>query len=788
MPLPDSCAIPCIDEPCTAWRPRQGNGVQATRDGARKGWGGLRAGLLVAVLLACAMPALATERWQVLVIGETSGEALPPEHPAWRRADEAIGEQLVQAGFSIYDKAALGLGEDCVDAKCRRRPVQEYVAWAREHAARMHGSRIDLIVIYEVAATQRRGAATRPWRVRVPGRMVDVATAEVVDQWSGGETEFSDIPADCTGACEAGWVAGRVAEVAREVGAALAEKLGAYERRFVFQASASGFTPSELDRLEAALRASRDYGRGGLRLLGGQSVEREWLHRRAARAYEFRTPLGSGALNALLERTLHEQGIPADVVLEGREFTLRRTGMPYAGRYVAAFLLPLLAGLMGWLAWDYRRHDKTLARLAHARAAGPGLDHLQRLSRRPLPLLPRWERYAADWRKVRADCDATLAQAETAIRAGQFDAAREALGRAQKLEPEHPLALKLTRALPDRERARRLLDAAAKCLDADPSSSAKALTQARELDTTLEGAIRPLLSQAQERLRRGLVRAVQERALQALDAGRPYAALSAAGSGLAAIVGLEGMDDERQQLQGWCDRACTALSPLTGPAMGVGLLAGVRLLVDDCIDIGRGEAASSAGVGLGFKRASRLGRLVRVVRDRRGLALEDQGSSNGALLDGRLLSGAPERLHGVHDLALGGQREPPSPGACRLRLCVMPEDGSSLMVAVDRSMTRILDVADLATAWPSLAGDLAQTWVLLADAVPFFLGEHLLPAQAGESAAFWLGYAQGYFLLPGNADGAPEVRVAGELLTTRVPLLAGTRVSVGGREFWLDAW
>lgn len=214
--------------------------MQATRGGVR--WGAFRVGLLLA-LLACAMPVLATVRWQVLVIGETSNETLAPNHLAWRRADAVISEQLIHAGFSIHDKAALGLAEQCPDAECLRRPVQEYVSWAREHAAHMPGARIDLIVIYEVVASQRVSAATRPWRVQVPGRMVDVANAEIVDQWSGGDNEFSDLPFGCADACEANWIANRVAEVAREVGAVLAEKLAGYERKFVFQAKADGFTP-----------------------------------------------------------------------------------------------------------------------------------------------------------------------------------------------------------------------------------------------------------------------------------------------------------------------------------------------------------------------------------------------------------------------------------------------------------------------------------------------------------------------------------------------------------------
>ena len=111
------------------------------------------------------------------------------------------------------------------------------------HAAHMPGARIDLIVIYEVVASQRVSAATRPWRVQVPGRMVDVANAEIVDQWSGGDNEFSDLPFGCVDACEANWIANRVAEVAREVGAVLAEKLAGYERKFVFQAKADGITP-----------------------------------------------------------------------------------------------------------------------------------------------------------------------------------------------------------------------------------------------------------------------------------------------------------------------------------------------------------------------------------------------------------------------------------------------------------------------------------------------------------------------------------------------------------------
>ena len=123
-------------------------------------WLGLKPWALLA-LLVLTLPAAATERWKVLIVAESVTDSLPSQHPAWQRVDQAIAEQLTAAGFSTYDKAALGLTLACAKPPCGNRPVADYVRWAKEQQGG-----IDLIVIYSITATEQRGPAVKRWQVR----------------------------------------------------------------------------------------------------------------------------------------------------------------------------------------------------------------------------------------------------------------------------------------------------------------------------------------------------------------------------------------------------------------------------------------------------------------------------------------------------------------------------------------------------------------------------------------------------------------------------------------------
>lgn len=147
------------------------SGSQKTGVGVRALWAFTL--LWVSALMATAA---AGERWNVMVVGESGPDSMPLTHPAWRRVDEAISEQLTAAGFSIYDKAALGLALNCDSGACGNRPVADYVRWAREQRGG-----IDLIVIYSITATERRRPATWQWQVRVPGRAVVVEGEGLAD-------------------------------------------------------------------------------------------------------------------------------------------------------------------------------------------------------------------------------------------------------------------------------------------------------------------------------------------------------------------------------------------------------------------------------------------------------------------------------------------------------------------------------------------------------------------------------------------------------------------------------
>lgn len=734
---------------------------------------------MLALLLA--LPAAATERWKVLIVAESATDSLPSQHPAWQRVDQAIAEELTAAGFSTYDKAALGLTLACAKQPCGNRPVADYVRWAKEQQGG-----IDLIVIYSINATEQRGAAVKRWQVRVPGRMVDVATAEVVNQWRGGEDELSDQPGGCGEACLRDWLADRLADTGANVGAVLAEQLRSYTREFVYQAQINGLALAEFDRLEAALRSAPGYSGGSLTMRQVRDMHREWLHTRASRSYEFRTPLGAGQLNVLLNGVLDDAGIDAAVRYSGREFSVERQGIPYLSRYLGLTLLLGLLMASVWLARGYRQHEISLSRAASPREK---LDYLDRLSARGLPWLPSWRGQAKAWRENVGKVDAALARAERAAAQEDFEQAAQALAEAEALEANHPTVKAVAEQLPRQRKAAALVAEANEKKDADPADAAHALAEAMTLAPARKAALQPLLDTLQSRLRLGAVQQASQLAQSAMDQGHPYTALRAVGQGIAAIRGLDGLAAELAALHKLADLARAMITPITGPARGTGLLERLRIAVDDQVGIGRGSVADTGAVGVGYKRASRIGKQTRLLRDRNGLQVEDAGSTNGTQLDGQLLSpNKPVRLHASHEIALGGNRETGASGACRLSLRIPPGATNSGIIACDPAPLRMLDAAELAAAWPSKTEDLSVVWLALADRVPLTLDEVLLPAREGDKVVIALGYDNGYFLAP-IEDGSPSgVRIDGEPVTTRTPISAGAQLSLNGRTFGLAPW
>ena len=725
--------------------------------------------------------ATAGERWNVLVVGESSPDSMPLTHPAWRRVDEAISEQLTAAGFSIYDKAALGLALNCDSGACGNRPVSDYVRWAREQRGG-----IDLIVIYSITATERRRPATRQWQVRVPGRMVDVETAEIVDQWRGGGDEFNDEPGGCAEDCMRDWLGERLAQTGAGVGDVLAQKLGAYARQFTYQALAKELALSEFDRLEQALRSAPGYAGGHLKMLEVKDMHRQWLHTRATRSYEFRTSLGAGALNDLLNSVLADAGINATVRYQGREFAIAREGIPYIGRYASAAIALLLMLAAAVLTARYRRHELDLSR---ANSPRESLAYLDRFASTGLPWLPAWRRRAEVWRQQVSTVDAALDRARRCAADEDFEAAHLALADAKEIEPAHPEVKDLSERLPRQRRAVDLVGQARAQLTSEPAAAAHALAEAMSLDPARKRELQTLMDTLQGVLRRGTVRQAEQQAQDAMAQAQPYTALRAAGQGIAAIRGLDGMATELAVLRRLADQARAMIVPLRGPARGTGLLDRMLFVVGDSVEIGRGSAVDVGAVGVGYKRASRIGKQTRLQRDRLGLLIEDIGSTNGTQVDGQLLpANKPVRLQGEYDISLGGNRETGAAGACRFKLRVFPGEAASAALACDPAPLRLLDSAQLAEVWPSRREDLGNVWLALAGPVPLALGEALRPAHEGESAVIAVGYDEGYYVAPIDEASPSGVRIEGELITTRTPLSATAQLSIDGRPFGLAPW
>jgi len=742
------------------------------------------------VLSVCLVGQASSSDWNTLVVGDIHRDSLPADHPAWRRADRAITQGLIERGFDVFDKSALGLMRDCVGEACEGLSQTDFIRLAR-NLNRTANDPVDLMVVYSVMLTSRSGAAVDRLQVRLPGKMVDIGTGRIVDQWGGGLQEFVDPSENCQGACLRQWQADRAGEAGQSLGSVLAEKLAAYVRGYNFRIELRRFTPAEREAILSGLRAARDYRSGALEELGSGSHTREWLHQRVSGTYTLATPLTVGALRERLEQLITEAGARVSVRVRGSRLEVERQGFPYVWRYTTAFLTPFFLLLLFVLWWRYSRYDEMALALERRDRPGEGLSFL---NQPPVPLLPRrarWEALRTRWRERIEAADAKVVDARNALAQRDFERCATLLKRALEQAADHAEALALQTQLQGVVAADALLAKAKQSIDDDPARAGKLLIRARELDESLSDEIDKLLVRVEENLRNTVLARHIEAATTALDARQWVRAASQAGLGLNAIASLDHFSNERQRLGRLCDQAIAGIRALQGDARGAGALKDTFVLTGSEVAIGRAHGEMPGAITMNYKRMSRLGKQAAIRRDGQRLYVVDKGSTHGTMADDQLLAnGQPRRLTQKTVLALGGGREPARPGPARLVVEVPDGSPGSAIVRLDRFHLKTLNSDDLAVAWPGMHEDLKRAWLVVSDGVPLHGdGNRIVPGMPDEDhPVVLLGHDNGYWVAPWGADIDERVCIDGEVVSARIPWPDGSTVTLGECSMQLEEW
>ncbi len=278
--------------------------------------------LCVAISFAQARPALAGGKPNIIVVGADSDPAsVRHDSRVHARAASALSDQLHEAGFDVFDAVNL-LPQQASRA---RRTDREIVIAARQ-AKRPP---LDIGVIFSTYTKSRENDYGIWLGARVAGRMLNVRTGQLLATFELTSPKLRRAPSACTRPCLME-IIGREAQIlARDMGAALAEKLiwvsdpGPASPRKAQPPIASvtngyalvldGFTPEDITGIEEYLVVFRDYTRHRPVRVGGRHHE-FWYESRAS----------SGRLYRNLKKMLAHMGVRGRIDFAGNVFTIAK--------------------------------------------------------------------------------------------------------------------------------------------------------------------------------------------------------------------------------------------------------------------------------------------------------------------------------------------------------------------------------------------------------------------------------------------------------------------------------
>lgn len=183
---------------------------------------------LLAVLLAALLglwlaPAGAqAQALNILVMGEDADEdSVPRGNRIFNRVQLALAEEMNLRGFAVFDETAVSMG--IADPTRVRRIDAELIDVARA----VQAPPLDVVAVFTIYASARDSAYSDVVRpdVRIPGRLLDVRTGQLIGSFEVDGLELPPLPVLCDRECLLETVGDNAAILATELSDALALKL-----------------------------------------------------------------------------------------------------------------------------------------------------------------------------------------------------------------------------------------------------------------------------------------------------------------------------------------------------------------------------------------------------------------------------------------------------------------------------------------------------------------------------------------------------------------------------------
>ena len=290
-------------------------------------------------------------------------------------------------------------------------------------------------------------------------------------------------------------------------------------------------------------------------------------------------------------------------------------------------------------------------------------------------------------------------------------------------------------------------------------------------------------NEAAAKLRRHISETVEahERVAEGhIAAARPYDAVHAYDQAIEAAVVLPDANDSVVRLQTRREAIETGLV-FTGSAVLEASSGSIFLHVGVNLDIGRLSSSGQHGVTVGCRLASRIGRQTRVSYESGRFLVTDLGSTNGTFLDDRFVE-AEDCIpldRQAAELSLGGGREPPTRGPCRIKLTTMAGDPSPLVAHVVTEGLNSAEQVNLADNWPGMEEDCRKTWILMTGPVLIGSGPDCAVEIGGDrpGALARIDYDDGYSI---SACSDETIFVNEAPVLRPVFLGDGVEIGVGG--------